>query len=83
MGDFRVDWYISGVNLVWKSDFHSFSVEFKGLAISVYQNFDTAAIFEYQKSYGLWTLAHVKFQGICIGADHVSENDILVLIIKG
>ena len=52
MGDFRIDWFISGVNLVWKSDFPSFSVEFKGLAISVYQNIDTATIFEYQKSYG-------------------------------
>ena len=30
MGDFRIDWFISGVDLVWKSDFHSFSVEFKG-----------------------------------------------------
>ena len=60
MSNFGIGWYISGVNLVWKSDFRSFSVEFTGLAISVYQNIDTAAIFEHQKSYGHWTLVSCK-----------------------
>ena len=31
---------------------------------------------------GIELSSHVNFQGICIGADHVSENDILVFILK-
>ena len=49
----------------------------------MYQNIDTAAIFVYQKSYGHWFLALCKIPEICIGADHVSENDILAFINKG